>query len=407
MEQLTYHQILAEAYEENARNILVHHNEYEDDEQVEEHQEHDYDVHDLADKELFNRNQERHDLKNIIPTKDYDDKTRNSIRYDKDVKTHIVDIDSRFRAYPKASYQLSTVSFDAPGIVNSFPASNVANFTFALPKVIKNVITIKITSICFPNIFYTFSKAKENYGFDVYDQSGTRYATPAGNIKYNVEIDDGNYKDITDLITVLNTKIQLIQSSFSVTYDKFTNKISIKNNSHDFGIAFFSPAIPAPLTTVPFNYGMGYNLGFEALKYGTAPYVSGNENVPNPSDITSGIYSLTAESFPDIYGDSYVYLSINDYDVIEHQNFKQTFFPVFAKIMLPFNSKNQLITDIDLLNVVQRQYNFLQPINIQKLLITIYDAYGNVVDMKGSNFSFTLQLEEILNPSMYEKMREL
>lgn len=404
MDVPSYHQILAEQYEENAKNLLVYQKQYEDEDEdgdVDYHQQRDYDVHDLPDKELFNRTQERHDLKNIIPAKEYEDKTRNSIRYDKDIKTHIVDIDSRFRAYPKASNNLPNVSYDIPGVVNEFPASNVANFTFSLPKPIKNAITIKITSITFPNIFYTFSKARENYGFNLHNASGTLYPKPAANVRYTVEIDDGNYKDINDLVTVLDTKIKTVESTFEVTYDKYTNKITISNTSHTFGIDFTPPTV-----TEPFNSGIGYNLGYLSYKYGTAPYTPSKENSPQ-SIVNTGKFSLVGETFPDIYGDSYVYLSINDYDVIEHQSFKQTFFPVFAKLMLPFNTKNQLINDIDLLNLVQRQYNFLQPINIQKLLVTVYDAYGRIVDMKNSNFSFTLQIEEILNPALYEKLREL
>ena len=117
--------------------------------------------------------------------------------------------------------------------------------------------------------------------------------------------------------------------------------------------------------------------------------------------------SYEGETFPDLYGDSYVYLAINDYNVIEHQNFNNTYFPVFAKIMLPEKSKNKLVTDIDLTNLVQREYNFLQPVNISRLRITLYDAYGNVIDLKGANFSFTLELKEVINMHLYEKMREI
>ena len=406
MDVPNYHQLLADMYEENSKNLLVFQKEYEnqdEDGDVDYNEDHDYDVHDLPDKELFNRAQERHDIKNVITPKEYEDKTRGSVRYDKDVKTHIVDVDSRFRAYPKASNQLPNITYDVPGVVNSFPSSNVANFTFYLPKAIKNVITAKITSICFPNVFYTFSKSKGNYGFDVYDASGNKYAKPAGNLTYTVEIDDGNYKDINDLVTVLDTKIKssTAETTFEVTYDKYANKITIANTAHTFGIDFTPPT-----AIQPFNSGMGYNLGFQAFKYGTAPYTPSKENTPS-SIVNTGKFSLVGDTFPDIYGDSYVYIAINDYDVIEHQNYKQTFFPVFAKLMLPFNTKNQLISDIDLQYLVQREYNFLQPINIQKLLITVYDAYGNIVDMKGANYSMTLQLEEILNPAMYEKMREI
>jgi hypothetical protein len=400
MERVSYQQILAETYEETSRNLLVHPNEYEDDEQVEEHEAHDYEVHDLPDKELFNKFQERHDIKNVIPPKEYEDNTRNSVRYDKDVKTHIVDIDSRFRAYPKANFPAYTPLVPG-GPLNTYPPSNVANFTFALPKVIKNAITVRLTSICFPNVFYTFSKSRENLKFKVFNALGVQTGT--------VTISEGNYPTIADLLTEIQSKLTAIDVLLKIDIDTKLNKIRIyREDNAQFGLDFTPDTIREP-----YNNGLGYNLGFEQFLYGTAPgtpvqaLTTGTATNPTPPPNTLTVSQAVAETFPDILGDSYVYLQINDYDVIEHQNFKQTFFPVFAKIMLPFNTKNQLITDIDLLNVVERQYNFLQPINIQKIVVTVYDAYGNIIDMKGSNFSFTLQIEEILNPALYEKLRDL
>jgi hypothetical protein len=408
MDVPSYHQLLAEQYEENAKNLLVFQKEYEDqDGDVEYHQDHDYDIRDLEDKQLFNRIQERHDLKNIIPPKEFDDKTRGSVRYDKDVRTHIVDIDSRFRAYPKANFPAYTALVPG-GTLNTYPPSNSSNFLFSLPKIIKNIISIQITSISFPNVFYTFSAVRENTKFYVYDENGTPFAQPPATVNLEpgaIVIDDGNHT-LASLVSLLDTRIKaLTTNSMEVAYDANTNKITfIRFGGLKFGLNFKPPVIREP-----YNNGIGYNLGFEQYKYGTAPYDPNTEPVPNPLSVTSGLldYFVKAETFPDVLGDSYIYLGINDYDIIEHQNFKQSFFPVFAKLMLPHNSKNTLITDVDLLYTVQRPYNFTQPINISKFEITVYDAYGNVLDLGGSNFSFTLKMEEVLNPALYEKMRDL
>jgi hypothetical protein len=401
----TYHQLLAEQYEENAKNLLVFQKEYEnEDGDVDHHARHEYENQELEEPETFNQfHGDRGTAKMIIPQKEFEDKTRNSIRYDKDVKTHIVDIDSRFRAYPKNNFPPITTVL---GVPNTTPPSNVADFVFALPRIIKNAITIRITSMCFPNVFYTFSKTRENISFDVYNHS-----VPPIKVG-TVFIREGNYKDIADMVTELQTALSGVPSDvlpnpitfpFKVDYDKITNKIRIYRND---GLTFGLDFTPATIKE-PYNNGLGYNLGYEQFVYGNVPAnLSTTAIIPLTIDVL-GNYQSIAESFPDIYGDSYVYIRINDYDVIEHQNFRQTFFPVFAKILLPFNTKNQLINDIDLLNVVQRQYNFLQPTNIQRLTITIYDAYGNIIDMKGANFSFTVEIEEVLNPSLYEKLRDL
>jgi len=397
MDVPTYQQLLAEQYEETAKNLLVFQKEYEE-EDVDDREEYDYDKYELDNQEEFNRVQERHDLKNvIIPKKEFEDKSKLSIRYDKDIKTHIVDIDSRFRAYPKENYPIYTPLVPG-GPLNTYPPSNVANFAFALPKSIKNAITLKITSISIPNVFYTFSAARENLSFKVYDENSS--------LKGIVTIKEGNYKAVIDITAEIQSHLSTIYPPtypFKVDYDSTLNKIRFyRTDGVQFGLDFTPQTIKEP-----YNNGLGYNLGFEQFMYGTSPILIGS---PAPVSLTldsTSKFQALAETFPDIFGDSYVYLQINDYDVIEHQNFRQSFFPVFAKVMLPFNTKNQLVNDIDLLNVVQREYNFLQPTNIQKLNITIFDAYGNVIDMKGANFSFTLEIQEILNPALYEKLRDL
>jgi hypothetical protein len=100
-------------------------------------------------------------------------------------------------------------------------------------------------------------------------------------------------------------------------------------------------------------------------------------------------------------------LGINDYVNIEHHSFNDTFFPAFAKILLPNDSKNKVITDITLQNIVQKEYNFIQPVNLNRMDFTLYDPYGTFIDMKGSNFSITLEIEEVLNQGLYDKLREL
>jgi hypothetical protein len=423
----TYHQLLAEQYEENAKNLLVFQKQYEnEDGDVDYHSRKNYEDHELEEPELFNQpHEDRGTAKMVIPPKDFEDKTRNSIRYDKDVKTHIVDVDTRFRAYPKENFP-SIVG--VLGVPNTNPPSNVANFVFALPRIIKNAITIRITSMCFPNVFYTFSKTRENLSFDIYNEEVIPIKVGT------ITIREGNYKAVADIVTEIRNQLINIPDvvpiipppipppppptfPFDIDYDSVTNKIRIfRTDNLPFGLDFTPATIKEP-----YNNGLGYNLGYEQFIYGNVPVflgqtaavplTTGSAVVPNPSpppaQIAATVSQAVAESFPDIFGDSYVYIRINDYDVIEHQNFKQTFFPVFAKILLPFNTKNQLINDIDLLNVVQRQYNFLQPVNIQRLVVTIYDAYGNIIDMKGANFSFTLEIEEVLNPALYEKLRDL
>lgn len=363
MERVTYQQILAETYEETARNLLIHQNEYEDDDQVEEHQNHDYEKHEVDNPEEFNKfHGDRNTEKDVSrPSNPFDDKSKISIRYDKDVKVHVLNIDSRFRSYTNSTAN------------NQYPESKSSDFVFRPHRAYKNIVSIRLSSLEFPNVSYTFTSARENITIGIRIAPATTYT--------NVTITSGNYSSPTALAAELQTKLQAAYpaQTFSVSYVSITNKITITN-----GNAFDMDFTPSTITT-PFDNGLGHYLGFRNLSY-------------------TGLTSYTGESFPDVLGDTYVYIAINDYNVIEHQDFNNTSFGAFAKIQLNV-AKNTMV--FDQLNTTTKEYFFLQPTNIGVLNIRLIDAYGRELDLQGMNFSVTIELKEALNISLYEKLREI
>lgn len=361
MEQLSYHQILADVYEENSKNLLLQHQDYEG-EDVDENEEQDYDNNELPNPEEFrkfagNRGTEDHINKSGNA---FDDKSKISVRYEKDVKTHVVNVDSRFRSYTSSS------------TTNQYEESKSSHFVFRPHRAYKNIISIKLSSLEFPNVMYTFSAARENITIGI--------SQPPGNPYVNFTISPGNYSDSATLATAVEDAIQVTYPTISVNYNSVTNKITI-TDTNPFDIDF------TPSTnTLPFDNGLGHYLGFRNLKYET------------------GATSYTAESCPDIYGDTYVYLVVNDYSVIEHQDFNHTSFTALAKIQLNV-AKNVMI--FDQLNTTTKEYFFQQPTNVTQLRIRLLDTYGRELDLLGMNFSVTLELKEVVNHSLYEKMREL
>lgn len=378
MDAPSYQQILAEQYEETARNLLVYPNEYEDDEQVAEHETHAYDTQEVENPDEFNAFQPRHSLRNIIqPASTFDDKGTASIRYTKDVRTLVYNIDSRFR---NAIAITSTT--------NTFPLQASSNFAFRLGKVIKNISSVKLTSFEVPNTFYTFSDARQNKSFTV---------TVGGTTKL-ITTNDGNYLqsgsdkliDYTALATAYQAGLTFAfpAESFTVVYNTSSNRITIAN-TNSFTLSF-SPVITLPslgVTSTNRDNGVGYFLGFQQYQY-------------------TGSTSYTAEFCPQLIGDSYVYLSINDWNNVEHQNYNQSNFYVFVKILLT-GGKNAVIIDTPVTNPTNKEYHFIQPANINLLQIKILDAFGKIIDLDGANISMTLEFNEVLNLALYEKLREL
>jgi hypothetical protein len=361
METVTYQQLLADVYEESAKDLLVHHNEYED-EGVDENEEQDYETNEVPEPEAFqkfagDRGTEEHVNKTKAP---FEDKGKLGIRYEKDVKTHVINVDSRFRSYVSS------------GSTNPYEESKSSNFVFRPSRAYKNIVSIKVSSLEFPNVMYTFTAARENITIGI--------SQPPGNPYVQFTISPGNYPDAATLATAVEDAIQVTYPTFSIVYNAVTNKITI-SDANPFDMDF----TPSTLT-LPFDNGLGHYLGFRNLTY------------------TTGASSYVAEACPDIYGDTYVYLVVNDYAVIEHQDFNHTSFSALAKIQLNVPNNTMIF---DQLNTTTKEYFFQQPTNVSQLRVRLLDAYGRELDLLGMNFSVTLELKEVVNHALYEKMREL
>lgn len=362
MEHLTYHEILAEQYEENAKKVLVQQQDYED-EDVDAYDADSYEENELADKELFNRFQPRHTEDNIMkaPKAEHD-----PLRHKIKSRTRVLNIDGKFRGSVNPNTPVTgTCSGNTiltPDIGETAGTSS-SYFLFMPSRVFKNVTSIKLSSFEFPNVFYTFSAVRGNTMFMV-------------NTKLVTIPDDGNYS-ITDLVSIINP--QIVSESVVMSYSSNTNKVKFSGTA-------FSLTFP-PSTSNPNGNGIGYNLGFSGLQY--------------PSTVLR-----VSEQMIDVIQDSYVYLAINDYNLVEHQEYGQTHFDAFAKITL-MNAKGTMVYDNSYLNSTTKEYHFPQPVNISRFEIKVLDAYGQVLDLQGSNFSLTLELQEVIDSGLYEKMREL
>ena len=65
-----------------------------------------------------------------------------------------------------------------------------------------------------------------------------------------------------------------------------------------------------------------------------------------------------------------------------------------------------MIIDNESTNSTTKEYRFLQPTNIQQVEIQLLDMSGTEIVFK-QNFSMTLEVEEVVSHSLYEKLREL
>lgn len=373
---LNYQQILAEVYEDNARNLLVHPNEYSDEEE-DAYETHDYDANSLPDKEEFNKfHGDRNKPEHVIKPE-----SKEHTKYKRpDVRTIVLNIDGAFRG--NIVPNTATTCSGAPA-EDQNPGTNSSQFVFSAHKIYRNITSVKMTSMEFANTFYTFSSARGNTSFSILFNSG-----PFSGTTYTITIPDGNYKTPDSLKDAINKAITTsspgntdLSSALSIDYNE---------NEHQFVFSYANATLTFPTSiTNPYGNGIGYNLGFINTSY------------------TDGPLSLRASDYaPDIVQDTYVYLQINDWNLLEHQQYGQTFFSVFSKIQLT-GVKNAIIFDNNFTNSSTKEYVFPQPVNLQKFEIRMLDAYGNTLDLRNGSFSMTLELQQVNSSAVYEDLLKL
>lgn len=414
MAQPTYQELLAEVYEENAKSNLVYQQEFEN-EDAEPYEDQDYSDNDLEDKDEFNKfHGNRGKPEHVIKPKAKTDITgKTSYNIDRHIRTHAINIDGRFRGSIIITKQ-PTVCGESS---TTFLATNSANFAFNSSRQYKNVHSIRVTSFEFYNSFYTYSAINPTTGlgrgnttFTFLDfgliSAGPFPSTPLST--YDFTIQNGNWVIVdptlnpgandTNILYIIQQYIRntipAYNPSFNVGIDTVSNLVYFEDAVNYFAIQF-------PTTTDnPNGNGLGYNLGF----YGTY-YQSGIGPVVPPYYNGFG-NSINGETFYDSVEDTYVYLKINDYQIIKHLFSDQTEFGAFMKIPLT-SPKNAIQFMSSTTNTTQREYTFPQPTNISSFLFEMCDAYGKTLQMNGSTFSVTLEIQEILQSDIYEKMLEL
>ena len=97
-------------------------------------------------------------------------------------------------------------------------------------------------------------------------------------------------------------------------------------------------------------------------------------------------------------GDPYLLLRVNDYACVRHATTDNSF-TALAKIVLR-EPKNYMAFD-DYASQHTKEVVFQNPQNIARLHIQVLDPYGQPIDMCSSNFSFSLEVLEIRNSSLY------
>jgi hypothetical protein len=277
-----------------------------------------------------------------------------------DIKRHIINIDSQFRDDPAGS--------------------TASSFYFSLLEPVRNIMRIRITSVEFPNNYAFFTTLRRNVTFRVL--SGILYATSTP-----ITIDTGNYS-AGDMETALNTAftgagLTWLTAVFNPITGKFTFTATGAGSS-----AFKIDAMYGSYNQ-PFAYGLGFYIGFS---YG----VHASTNTGTPHILISDICSNFA-------GDNYIFLKVNDYECVR-QKVGDNDFVALAKVVLR-EPKNYMSFDDYASNHI-KEVVFPSPVDLSRFKIELVDPYGRPVDMCSANISFSLEVLEVKNRTLYDTVRD-
>jgi len=255
------------------------------------------------------------------------------------------------------------------------PNSNSATDCIVmLPYTIKEVLSMQVTLAEIPQSIYLFSNKL---------QSNTIYFK-----EYNYYVNEGlvvfpqgNYAQPSDVATMMETEINTqlnTGSRFTVTIDPLTYKTTITNSTY-----IFEMYIVYPGTNKNISKTMGYILG-----YRNSSYVN--------------LLSYTSDSIYNSSPADYLYLEVNDYNTSQISTsmlglFNESYLDKNILASFEYSSTTNYTTyntiSYSLITgTLYSKRDYFGPIHLQKMNIRLLDKYGDVVDLNGLNFSFTLEL---------------
>lgn len=282
-----------------------------------------------------------------------------------DIVKHIVNIDSRFR--------------------EPSPDTDSGNFYFRLPTPIRNVLRIRVTSIELANNYFIFSAARRNVTLWI------TYGYPDDQATVSVVIPDGNYL-VMDMLQTLTSLFAAspVLNWLTVEFNTITGQF-IFHGTKKFSINTVCNSNNKDTWDRPIEYGLGYNLGFSRGMF------MANEL----SDVS---YNLISNQTAYFAGDPYLFLKVNDFECVRQTVNKGYQFSALAKIILT-QSKDFMTFD-DYTGHHAKEVTFTAPTDLTRFHIELLDPYGEHVHMGSSQFSFSLEVLEVRNTSLYNTIRD-
>lgn len=364
------------------------------------------------DFNVSNKYQQFRNKDDVVNTFDVGYKTSNLNPLKRDVIKSVLNIDTLFAKERKQK------------------TFNTSDFLYYCPEPLNNVISLKLSSVEIPNIWYNISAQNQNNTFKVeilnYNDGSDNYIDSS----HVITLPDGNYT-ATVLETYLNNYFFNVKNGLDFLFfeiNRLTGSCifrafdindaisTVRPKPYDPTNIYYSPNLMIRLN---FNYYKGeflegdYDLFYYQQTLGwflgfNSPNITLKNTDTFEDKFTSNVgetniyYNyIESERFFSNSSKRYIYIECVDYQ----NNFKETVLGnlsttrgslsknVIARIPITSGSNTILLNNNSDLICKERKY--FGPVSLNKLRFRLLDNFGNIIPLNNNDYSMTFELTQI------------
>lgn len=322
----------------------------------------------------------------------------------KETVTQLVSIDSIFR---ERTEETNTIGF--------YESSSSFQYKFANP--VKNVVSMKITSVEMPVVWYLFNEA--NNTFTIETKNNPDGVTP--DRIHTIIVPVGSYSN-AELITYINNMFLNIGEGLEYIIfgiDNTTGKsfFRAKKDGYDDAITGLNDPYlnnPDPVNPFMFNIyfykdftklcekktlkeydSIGWLLGFRGVNYSVKKDDIIYDFYTNPKPyilynylISEGAYGTSAPN--------YLFIDIDDFNnnfkssgIIADNHSHVSSNTILGRISIPTSANTMLFANAS--DNIYKTREYFGPITITRLELKLLDRFGNLINLQNNDWSITLE----------------
>lgn len=297
----------------------------------------------------------------------------------------------------------------------NYSKTRSTDFVYVLPISINKVVSMQMTSLEIPNMWNSFSQINKSNTFNI-ELFGVQFnGVPLADTSVTITIPEGNY--MSDQFQ--NTMNNIFQSNPNPGLKFLNLEISIQTNCIiRTNVSGYDPIGQFPFdTTSPyyspnFSFKLIFDIPNQKL-YKTAGWMMGFRQPAYTVDVTTAYTSYSEKTTPTYFNryiksessygstiDNYVFLEVTDYhnnyptDLIVSTN--ETSYlgnNILARIVL-LSGANTIVWN-NAGDLIFKKREYFGPIKIEKLRIRILNKFGDVIDLRGNDFSIVLEIKQL------------